>query len=1129
MAIVTSNTNLTAVSYTAGEIIEIRNGATLTINSTPAVRPGTIQCITSGKLRIENSSTTTPLVLELQDQTRDLRFENAGVLEIRGNAIEIGTSTGATQTWDFSTLYSGAYTDITHVEVETAVGSGEYDVWPVMFQLPWLSDAYYNGTSSFAPVGSPTNSLFDGDVEIFFFNSITRVLSTGNGTNGALISSGRKIRIPNILITEQYWRPDAQNSFALCQNGSSTTGTFTISFRNPLTGVIIGTTAAIARTATFATIQTAIQTALPGATVTGLGTLPSTVTVTLGGTYAGVYVCPEITNTGFAAVAGMVSFVSTNANHSLLDLSPLGTFDAEWCMFSNRFFISNLSNPGNFKAVHVGFGCQLFRHGSTPFSLELDHVSVANHGFMSVIGLWQIESIYGSNSRIYKLTISGILPGTNASLTNAGVIKFVSNLSQCDDICVLSLGRRSVAGLGAIAVARLPSLTFRNWRILGGAIVPIQIENCTWVNLKQGDTTGPRSLPLQSAPAIRTLTAQNLLFVNFGKQGLRSSASSLFSCDVNSSGIRVIGGSYDGTNGGPGLIDSADSLLSIANFTQTNMIADRLAIDAQTSSNSAIYRKIFMAAASGLNPRAEMTTNAQLDLVGCDLDRLIFNTGSINFVGANFADAGATPTTGHVTFGGFFPGTGFEAFGDAYSNQSGQVILPTSGDSCVATIPFAVHGVTSFQNVTPRLAGEVPNGFANKARVRNNGTPTGGTFTITIYDATDTLIGTTGAIAYNAPTATVQTAIQAVTGAGTVTSVTGTLDAGYVITFASSAIRRVTANGANLTGGTQAGTIQYYAVFTITLDNESAPGLEFACRVPGTSWPAYQTANGTNLSGAIAALSGYAAGGIGLEMRLKVSTAQSFPFTQMQQVSFRTNINPSLWVISDSFITLNGPESTDVTYVRKLSDLAANPPINLYTFTGGGIQRFDVGNNFDEEVYFVRENAAGVQLMTTYPTTQQLKFDDNGEVDLFYGTQVQLAQNSDVESIKAKVDAYLDVAISTRLTAAGYIAPDNASITAIKVKTDNLPTSPAAVEDIPTAPQVADTVLRRSTINVETSITGDPINLKSLYGMVAQGVHNTQVAGATLTVTKSDDATVLGTRTVTTNPNAEPITGIDSD
>lgn len=76
--------------------------------------------------------------------------------------------------------------------------------------------------------------------------------------------------------------------------------------------------------------------------------------------------------------------------------------------------------------------------------------------------------------------------------------------------------------------------------------------------------------------------------------------------------------------------------------------------------------------------------------------------------------------------------------------------------------------------------------------------------------------------------------------------------------------------------------------------------------------------------------------------------------------------------------------------------------------------------------------------------------------------------------------------------------------------------------------RIADVILRRATANVEASSDGDPLDLRSLYGMIAQAVHNTQVSGTTLTVTESDDTTVLGTRTVTLDPTAQPITGIDS-
>jgi hypothetical protein len=76
---------------------------------------------------------------------------------------------------------------------------------------------------------------------------------------------------------------------------------------------------------------------------------------------------------------------------------------------------------------------------------------------------------------------------------------------------------------------------------------------------------------------------------------------------------------------------------------------------------------------------------------------------------------------------------------------------------------------------------------------------------------------------------------------------------------------------------------------------------------------------------------------------------------------------------------------------------------------------------------------------------------------------------------------------------------------------------------------VADSVLKRTTADTEASAVGGNETLKSLYGMVAQAVHNTQVVGTSLSVTKSNDTTVLGTRTVTTNEEAKPITGINSD
>lgn len=90
--------------------------------------------------------------------------------------------------------------------------------------------------------------------------------------------------------------------------------------------------------------------------------------------------------------------------------------------------------------------------------------------------------------------------------------------------------------------------------------------------------------------------------------------------------------------------------------------------------------------------------------------------------------------------------------------------------------------------------------------------------------------------------------------------------------------------------------------------------------------------------------------------------------------------------------------------------------------------------------------------------------------------------------------------------------------------TDGITTTQATYNNL------ADTFLRRSTANVEASTFGDALSLRSMYGMVAQGTHNTYVNNNNkLVITKSNETTQLGTRSITNSPNAQPITGLNSD
>ena len=106
---------------------------------------------------------------------------------------------------------------------------------------------------------------------------------------------------------------------------------------------------------------------------------------------------------------------------------------------------------------------------------------------------------------------------------------------------------------------------------------------------------------------------------------------------------------------------------------------------------------------------------------------------------------------------------------------------------------------------------------------------------------------------------------------------------------------------------------------------------------------------------------------------------------------------------------------------------------------------------------------------------------------------------------------------------ANTTAPDNAGITAIKAKTDNLPASPAATGDIPTATQNADALLNRDMAAV--SDTNDRTLLNAIRFL--RNLWNTTETPGFLTVKKEDDTTTAWTAALTSDPTAEPITGIN--
>jgi hypothetical protein len=122
--------------------------------------------------------------------------------------------------------------------------------------------------------------------------------------------------------------------------------------------------------------------------------------------------------------------------------------------------------------------------------------------------------------------------------------------------------------------------------------------------------------------------------------------------------------------------------------------------------------------------------------------------------------------------------------------------------------------------------------------------------------------------------------------------------------------------------------------------------------------------------------------------------------------------------------------------------------------------------------------------------------------------------------------ANLDAAVSSRM--ATYTQPSGflaATFPSTVASPTNITAATGAVLSTAGANAVADTTLRRTMANVEASASGDTLALSSIYGFV-QMAQESAVSGTTLTVKKTDGTTTLGTKTVTTDAGADPITGV---
>lgn len=159
----------------------------------------------------------------------------------------------------------------------------------------------------------------------------------------------------------------------------------------------------------------------------------------------------------------------------------------------------------------------------------------------------------------------------------------------------------------------------------------------------------------------------------------------------------------------------------------------------------------------------------------------------------------------------------------------------------------------------------------------------------------------------------------------------------------------------------------------------------------------------------------------------------------------------------------------------------------------------------------VGASAAGVASAVWSAGTRILTAGTN--IVLAKGTGVTGFNDLSAAQVNAEADtAIADAALATAAnlsTVAGYI---DTEVAAIKAKTDNLPASPAATGDIPTAQQNADALLAR---DLGSGANAGSLNERTVRSALRFNRNKFTISGGTLTVYMEDDATVAFTAAIT--------------
>lgn len=828
---VTTNQNLTAVTYAQDDIINVLDGVTLTINSQWSIRPRLIQALGTGRIEVSNSSTTIPHVQEfyLQQGTNAAGFilNQNGVLQVRGGWITVGTSTGANNQVLFSANNIGgvAIDYPTMIQVETGNGTNVWEIWNAIpedvtgglvnsrgfntpnitvgtvavgaggavtgtgtnfntnnvglpFKLPGITRDFVvgtftsttsitlqeldgstytggvvaAGTSYILRAGSLINLVQVGSDEVgkvLFFNPVTTAVRMGDGTNGTKISTGARVRVPNIhfnsaiqqtTLSTAITGTGAQAFTLAAAIGSAAPGTYSA------TG-LVGTLLLI----NGSNVERIYYSSRTGAVVSATGMVRGAYGTTAQASFP---------------IGTTVYWIPANSatNNASISASPSGTVDIQVCTLGLRMTV-NFSAFAALTVRDVGYA-YLLNAGNTAGPFELDSLSGLGIGyqnpnvnggitaqFSALLGIGSIKNVSVTNN-----LAGGATSYANITLSNVQGLIFTSNLRS------RHWGRTTNAGGGALIGVGLQTVKCAT-PITG---IYAAGSSVRWNALDNLDTAEIYVSALPNANTCGSGDTYIPIFVNGitnstirGMQlwgGGLSTRASLISIDQPSANVVLHNKSYPAFNGGLQLssiisdlgLDTIVAHISISNpriTTFQSVLPNTMAFN-----RGGFHRMLLIDSITATTAGSGAQAKGGLGLDVIAGPHRTFQTSASASIIPNLADvqpivvmSNLAKTVGSVYVGSFTASSAFDMYtfgGGTYLDNLGRIYYPAIGDSVIIKSVFPLRGITNFTgttfdfnyNLTPG-SNTVPAGTTFEFRMVNWGAANTGAWTAFVDNA----------------------------------------------------------------------------------------------------------------------------------------------------------------------------------------------------------------------------------------------------------------------------------------------------------------------------------------------------------------------------------------------------------